>query len=55
MRARLAPKDVTRFQKRLSRLPRTSTGSALPDGDLHVLTFALFRASTDLPPPADDA
>ena len=53
MRARLAPQDVTRFQKRLNRLAADFTGSATPDGDLHVLTFALFRSSTDLPPVND--
>jgi len=55
VRARLAPADVTRFQKRLSKLLADFHGSADPAGDLHVLTFALFRSSTDLPPPADDA
>ena len=54
VRARLAPKDVTRFQKRLARLIADFHGSADPDGDPHVLTFALFRSGTDLPP-TDDA
>ncbi len=55
VRARLAPKDITRFQKRLNRLLADFHGSADPDGELHVLTFALFRSGTDLPPKKDDA
>jgi DNA-binding transcriptional ArsR family regulator len=55
VRARLAPADVTRFQKRLSKLLADFHGSADPNGELHTLAFALFRSSTDLPPPADDA
>ena len=52
---RLAPKDVTRFQKRLARLIADYHGSADPEGDLHVLAFALFRSGTDLPPRNGDA
>jgi DNA-binding transcriptional ArsR family regulator len=55
VRARLAPDDVTRFQKRLGKLLADFHGSASTDGDLHTLTFALFRSANDLPPPADDA
>ena len=54
VRMRLVPRDVTRFQKRLNKLLADFHGSADPDGDLHVLTFALFRSATDLPPPAED-
>ena len=55
VRMRLTPKDVTRFQKRLNRLLADFHGSADPEGDLHVLTFALFRSGIDLPPPPEDA
>jgi DNA-binding transcriptional ArsR family regulator len=55
VRVRLAPKDVTRFQKRLTKLIADYHGSADPEGDLHVLTFALFRSGTDLPPRNGDA
>lgn len=55
VRARLTPKDVLRFQKRLNRLVADFNGSADPEGELHVLTFALFRSGTDLPPRKDDA
>jgi DNA-binding transcriptional ArsR family regulator len=54
-RVRLAPADVTRFQKRLAKLVADFHGSADLDGDLHTLAFALFRSPSDLPPPADDA
>lgn len=55
VRARLAPADVTRFQKRLSKLLADFHGAADPEGELHLLTFALFRSSTDLPPARDGA
>jgi glycine/D-amino acid oxidase-like deaminating enzyme len=55
VRARLTPKDILRFQKRLNRLLADFHGSADPEGELHVLTFALFRSGTDLPPKRDDA
>jgi DNA-binding transcriptional ArsR family regulator len=54
VRARLTPQDVLRFQKRLNRLLADFNGSADPEGELHVLTFALFRSGTDLPPPRKD-
>jgi DNA-binding transcriptional ArsR family regulator len=53
IRVRLAPKDLLRFQKRLNRLLADFHGSADPTGDLHVLTYALFRSGTDLPPRKD--
>jgi DNA-binding transcriptional ArsR family regulator len=53
-RSRLAPKDVTRFQKRLNRLLADFHAAADPQGDLHVITFAMFRSKTDLPPRAED-
>jgi hypothetical protein len=55
VRARLAPKDVPRFQRRLNRLIADFHGATDPEGELHVLTFALFRSATDLPPRRDDA
>jgi DNA-binding transcriptional ArsR family regulator len=55
VRVRLTPEDVLRFQKRLNRLLADFHGSADPEGALHVLTFALFRSATDLPPRKDDA
>ena len=55
VRVRLAPKDVTRFQKRLAKLIADYHGSADQEGDLHVLVFALFRSGTDLPPGNGDA
>ena len=55
VRARLAPKDVSRFQRRLNRLLADFHGATDPEGELHVLTFALFRSATDLPPRKDDA
>jgi DNA-binding transcriptional ArsR family regulator len=54
VRMRLAARDVTRFQKRLNKLLADFHGSADPAGDLHVLTFALFRSGTDLPPPTEN-
>ena len=53
-RSRLAPKDVTRFQKRLNKLIAEFHAAGDPEGDLHVITFAMFRAGTDLPPRAED-
>jgi DNA-binding transcriptional ArsR family regulator len=55
IRMRLAPKDVLRFQKRLNKLVADFHGSADPEGDLHVLAFALFKSGTDLPPRNGDA
>jgi DNA-binding transcriptional ArsR family regulator len=55
VRVRLAPAAVTRFQKRLNKLLADFHGSADPEGELHTLTFALFRSSTDLPPGDADA
>jgi DNA-binding transcriptional ArsR family regulator len=55
VRARLATRDITRFQRRLNRLVADFHGATDPEGQLHVLTFALFRSATDLPPRKDDA
>jgi len=53
VRARLAAKDITRFQKRLNKLLADFHGASDPEGELHVLTFAMFRSATDLPPRKD--
>ena len=52
---RLRPADVLRFQRRLNRLVADFQSSADPKGDMHALAFALFQATTVLPPPGDDA
>jgi DNA-binding transcriptional ArsR family regulator len=54
VRVRLAPRDITRFQKRLNKLLADFHGSADPEGELHVLAFALFRSAIDLPPRPED-
>jgi DNA-binding transcriptional ArsR family regulator len=53
-RSRIAAKDVTRFQKRLNRLLADFHAAADPEGDLHILAFAMFRSGTDLPPREED-
>jgi hypothetical protein len=53
--ARLTPADVLRFQRRLNRLVADFDRSADPEGALHALTFALFQATTVLPPGDADA
>ena len=55
LHARLAPKDVRRFEKRLNRLVADFQASEDPDGELHALAFALFAAPAALPPRGDDA
>lgn len=59
LHARLAPKDVQRFQRRLARLVADFEGAEDPAGEMHALTFALFEATTILlplpPPERDDA
>ena len=55
LRVRLTQKDVLRFQKRLLRLTADIRASEDPDGELHVLSFALFRSTTTLPPGDRDA
>jgi DNA-binding transcriptional ArsR family regulator len=52
---RLAPADVRRFQRRLNRLVADFQTSSDPDGEIHALTFALFRTTTVLPPVDADA
>jgi hypothetical protein len=54
LHVRLAPSDVARFQRRLNRLVADLHRDEDPDGDLHALAFALFRATSVLPPRRDD-
>ncbi len=55
LHARLAEKDVTRFQRRLNRLVADFQQSEDPEGEIHALALALFRTSPALPPRDDDA
>lgn len=55
LRVPLTDKDVIRFQKRLLRLTADFQRAADPAGELHVLSFALFRSTTTLPPGDRDA
>ena len=50
---RLAPKDVARFQRRLSRLVADLQRDEVPEGELHALTYALFRSTISLPESRD--
>ena len=54
-RARLTEKDAARFERRLARLQDDFRDAADPDGELHVLSVALFRSAVTLPPPDADA
>jgi len=55
LHARLAPEDVLRFQKRLTRLLADFERAEDPDGEMHALAFALFEATTILPSRGDNA
>jgi DNA-binding MarR family transcriptional regulator len=55
LHARLVEKDIVRFQRRLNRLVADFQRAEDPDGDMHALTFALFRSTGALPPRGDDA
>jgi DNA-binding transcriptional ArsR family regulator len=55
VRARLAEKDARRFERRLARLQDDFRDAADPDGELHVLSVALFRSAVTLPPGDADA
>jgi DNA-binding transcriptional ArsR family regulator len=55
LHVRLAEKDVRRFQRRLNRLAADFQQAEDPEGDVHALTLALFRTTTVLPSPRDDA
>jgi DNA-binding transcriptional ArsR family regulator len=54
-RARLTKKDAARFERRLARLQDDFRAAADPDGELHVLSVALFRSALTLPPADADA
>jgi DNA-binding transcriptional ArsR family regulator len=54
-RARLTKKDAARFERRLARLQDDFRDAADPDGELHVLSVALFRSALTLPPADADA
>jgi DNA-binding transcriptional ArsR family regulator len=53
-RVRLTEKDVLRFKRRVLRLFGDFEAADDPEGELHLLSLALFRTTTTLPP-ADDA
>ena len=53
--ARLAGKDLRRFQRRLNRLVADFRGAETPDGEMQALAFALFRATSIVPARGGDA
>ena len=55
VRARLTEKDARRFERRLTRLQEDFRDAADSDGELHVLSIALFRSALTLPPADADA
>ena len=55
LHARLAEKDVLRFQRRLNRLVADFQRAEDPSGDMHALTLALFRSTGALPKRGDGA
>jgi len=54
-RVRLSARDAARFERRLTRLQDDFRAAADPDGELHVLSVALFRSAVTLPPGDSDA
>jgi DNA-binding transcriptional ArsR family regulator len=50
LHARLSAKDLRRFQRRLNRLVADFRDAETPDGELQALAFALFRATSLVPP-----
>ena len=52
---RLTPRDLARFQRRVSRLIADLHGSEDPAGEMHAVACALFPSSVVLPPKAPDA
>jgi DNA-binding transcriptional ArsR family regulator len=52
-RVRLTDKDVRRFKRRLLRLFGDFEAADVPEGELHLLTFAFFRSTSTLPPGDD--
>jgi predicted ArsR family transcriptional regulator len=55
LHARLSPKDLRRFQRRLNRLVADFRQAETPEGEMQALAFALFRADPGAAPPARDA
>jgi DNA-binding transcriptional ArsR family regulator len=53
-RVRLTEKDVLRFKRRVLRLFGDFESADDPEGEMHLLSLALFRTTTTLPP-VDDA
>jgi DNA-binding transcriptional ArsR family regulator len=53
LHVRLAPSDVTRFQRRLNRLVADFHKTDAVEGEMHALAFALYRSTTALPPPKE--
>jgi DNA-binding transcriptional ArsR family regulator len=54
-RVRLNEKDALRFRRRLLRLYADFEAAADSEGELHVLSLALFRTTSTLPPKDGDA
>jgi len=52
---RLADKDRMRFEKRLNKLVADYQAAEDPQGDRHVLAYAMYRAKPGLPPRGEDA
>lgn len=52
---RLKPADARRLEQRLNRLVAAFEDADDAQGEPHILTYALFRARTALPPRGDDA
>ena len=50
LNVRLVEKDRRRFEQRLNRLVADYQRAESPDGERHVLAYALFRATPGLPP-----
>ena len=50
LHARLSPKDVRRFQRRLNKLVDDFRNSETPEGDMQALVFALFQAEPGAAP-----
>ncbi len=55
LHARLPPGEVRRFERRLKRLVTDFQRAEVADGEMHALAFAMFAATTGLPPGNDDA
>ena len=55
LHVRLDPAARRRFERRLNRLTADLQRADDPEGVSYALAYALYRASTPLPPPADDA